>query len=168
MVCPTEKKYLMIVSVLKHSHPSALGYGSPGRALDPSPIYGSTALPSNSIRCRGMNSPLGTDFIDMGYEAGWISTEFNWTTWNSTEEGERLLADPNEIATADVDQLMKLMTAIVQVDRFMEGALGGYFDNGTVLAIVERAESILRSGESVSGKLKHYTWERSTALPSPG
>ena len=120
-----------------------VGGGSPGNAIQ-MPYWD--------------HSALAGDFMKMAYEFGWVSNDFDWTDWNKTEEGSRLLRDPSTVAEADIDQLARLMTAIMRLDRFIEGSLADYFENGIALAVAERAEAILRSGTGFKGVLKHRPW----------
>jgi hypothetical protein len=103
------------------------------------------------------HSDLSQEFMAMAYKSGWVSGEFDWMKWSSSEESKRL-GDPAAIALADVDQLTKLITKIMRMERFGEGYIGSCFKRGMLLAIAERAEAILRSGEGFSGTYKHRPW----------
>jgi hypothetical protein len=119
---------------------------------------GGDGSPGNPIQMPYWDfSDLAMEFMDMAYKFGWVQ-DFDWMSWNKTEEGSRLLHDPTAIAGADVDQLARLMTAIIRLDRFAEGHLGGCFERGMVLAIAERAEAILRSGTGINGSYQHRSW----------
>jgi hypothetical protein len=69
---------------------------------------------------------------------GWIVV-FDWMTWLSSPDGRRYLEDPRFVAQAPVDDLAKLLTAIIRGDRFSEGELAGAYESGMLLAIVRRA-----------------------------
>jgi hypothetical protein len=72
-----------------------------------------------------------------------VSPEVNWPTWVTTDEAQRLLADPAAVAHATVDQLVALMTALVRGDRFNEGLLARHFETGHLRAIVRRAAQLV-------------------------
>jgi hypothetical protein len=67
---------------------------------------------------------------------------FDWGAWLTTEEGRRLSTDKAALAEANVDQLIRLLTAIVRSDRFSEGSLAGAFESGLLEAIVRRAAAL--------------------------
>lgn len=77
---------------------------------------------------------------------GWIVTGFDWMTWLRTEDGQALHDRPDAVATASVDDLAKLITAIVRSDRFVEGSLVGAFESGLLVAIARRAAALLGDG----------------------
>lgn len=87
-------------------------------------------------------SELINRFVDMAYRVGWI-TNFDWMDWSNGPEGERFLQDKASLSNATVDNLSDIITAIVRVDRFSEGALAKSFNSGYVRALAERAEALL-------------------------
>ena len=74
---------------------------------------------------------------------GWISTGFDWMTWLQTEEGAALRDRPEALASATVDDLARLLTAIIRSDRFVEGSLAGAFESGLLARIAQRATTLL-------------------------
>jgi hypothetical protein len=82
-------------------------------------------------------------FYQAVYDLGWVSTEFDWTEWCRTPEGERLLGDPAVFAVASVEDLTRVITTCIRRDRFCEGALAGDFEEGRLLAILHRASALL-------------------------
>jgi Family of unknown function (DUF6508) len=68
---------------------------------------------------------------------------FDWTEWLRHGEGRKLFESSNAIATADGEQLAKLSLALVRQDRFVEGTLAKAYDDKILLAIAERADSLL-------------------------
>jgi len=74
---------------------------------------------------------------------GWIITGFDWITWLRTEEGAALRDRPEALAAATVDDLARLLTAIVRSDRFVEGSLAGAFESGLLSRIAQRAATLL-------------------------
>ena len=87
-----------------------------------------------------------------------IVVDFNWPEWIDTEEASRLRNDPSYLATANFDQLSKLLTVIIRQDRFAEGSLLEAFNSGLVLGILERAEAL--AGEGSSRRSKAITLSR--------
>jgi hypothetical protein len=56
-----------------------------------------------------------------------------------------LYANREAIALANVEQLAKLLTALVRRGRFSEGALARAYEDKILLSIVERVQSLLRN-----------------------
>ena len=83
-----------------------------------------------------------TRFVETAYEDGWVSPEVDWTAWIETEEARRLRDDRTAIEAATVEQLQKLLTALIRQDRFVTGALAGAFESGLLTAIVRRVEQL--------------------------
>lgn len=73
---------------------------------------------------------------------GWIEP-FDWMAWLETPVGRRLADDPAAVAGASVEDLRRLLTAIIRSDRFSEGSLAGAFESGTILAVARRAAVLL-------------------------
>ena len=70
---------------------------------------------------------------------------FDWGAWMRTPRGVALSADPVAIADATAEELLRLVTAIVRGDRFVEGNLAGAIEEGFALAICRRAAALLGS-----------------------
>ena len=103
---------------------------------------GSETLPDGSI-----TMPY-YDFSDRALEliaAMPVMHGFAWRDWIGTEEAQTLLTNHAQIAEASADQLVKLTTAIVRSDRFIEGEIAGAFESGLLAAIVRRAKVLSRS-----------------------
>ena len=47
------------------------------------------------------------------------------------------------LSNATVEQIANVITTLVRADRFSEGTLAGYFKEGLLLALAERAEALL-------------------------
>jgi hypothetical protein len=93
-------------------------------------------------------SDVANRFQKMLYDAGWIQ-DFDWPEWKDGPEGKKLFGHGQAIATADCDQLAKLLTTLVRQDRFVEGLLAKAYEDKILLAIVERAESLVASTDPV-------------------
>jgi hypothetical protein len=87
-------------------------------------------------------SDVASRFQKMLYNAGLIQ-DFNWSEWKDGPEGQNLFGHWGAIAAADCDQLAKLLTTLVRQDRFAEGLLAQAYEDKILLAIVERAESLV-------------------------
>lgn len=72
----------------------------------------------------------------------WIVV-FDWMTWLRTDEGAALRDRPEALAAAGVDDLARLLTAIVRSDRFVEGSIAGAYESGLLGRIARRAEVLL-------------------------
>ena len=81
-------------------------------------------------------------FIKTCYECGWVLTNFDWPTWQSTPEAIKLRDNPSTIASATPDQIAKLLTVLIRQERFSDGTLAGAFKSGLLGAILRRAMSL--------------------------
>ena len=80
--------------------------------------------------------PEAREFLsDLG---GWI-TPFAWPAWAESAEGQALLGHPEAVASADADDLRKLLTVYVRSERFGDGTLEAAFKSRMLSAIVRRA-----------------------------
>lgn len=68
----------------------------------------------------------------------------DWMTWAGTPDAQRLIRDPAEIEHATEDDLVHLLTTIIRGERFSDGQIAGAYERGTLLAIAERAQVLLR------------------------
>ncbi len=87
-------------------------------------------------------SDLLTRFETMTYDVGWVQ-DFDWMEWSRGSEAKMLLRGQASLAHATADQIANVITSIVRSDRFNEGAIAGYFKEGMLLALAERAEVLL-------------------------
>ncbi len=79
-----------------------------------------------------------------------ILPDFDWSHW--TEGKEILQNQTQDFNQLDVITLCKLFTAIIRADRFNDGLLVGYFENGTILKIIMALHKIV-SAQNIAGKL---------------
>lgn len=87
-------------------------------------------------------SDLLTRFETMTYDVGWVQ-DFDWMEWSRGSEAKMLLRGQASLADATADQIANVITSIVRSDRFNEGAIAGYFKDGVLLALAERAEALI-------------------------
>lgn len=87
-------------------------------------------------------SPKALAFVDAAYQYGWIQP-FAWVDWRESDEAEKLLNDRAYLAQASVEELSRLLTAIVRQDRFLDGVLLGEFRNGLMAAVARRAQVLV-------------------------
>jgi len=87
--------------------------------------------------------PTADAFRSAVGRGGWIVAGFDWMTWLQTERGAALRDRPEALAAASVDDLAKLITAIVRSDRFVEGSIAGAFESGLLTRIAQRAAALL-------------------------
>ncbi|GAB4425597.1 MAG: hypothetical protein Kow0031_05210 [Anaerolineae bacterium] len=83
-------------------------------------------------------------FIVALYEQNLIFP-FDWGNWRA--EAQRLMADPDDLANADLLTLRKLLVTHVRADRFNEGHLASVFENGHITAILNRLKAIRETME---------------------
>jgi len=80
-----------------------------------------------------ISSKLVDDFCDLCYEIG-IIINFNWMQW---EDGRDLIKNPkSDLSNLSTETLCKLITLIIREDRFSDGSLVSYFENGIILKIL--------------------------------
>lgn len=91
-------------------------------------------------------SPRMRDLLHDISAAGWVSPEVDWMTWAATEEAQRLHHDRTALAGAAVEDLQRLLTAVVRADRFSEGTIADAVESGLLTAIAARAATIAREG----------------------
>jgi hypothetical protein len=82
---------------------------------------------------------VGSRFVQMAYDSGWVIGGFDWPEWANGPEGQDLLGNRKAVSVADSEQLAKLLTVLIRQDRFDEGSLTRAFESGLLLAIAERA-----------------------------
>lgn len=81
-------------------------------------------------------------FVSQMYEAELVQP-VDWTTWRGTPNAQRLIADPAAIAAGTADDLVLLLTTIIRGERFSDGEILGAYERGTLLAIADRARTLL-------------------------
>ena len=89
-------------------------------------------------------SPEAERFVKVSYKSGWVLQDFSWVKWMDTQEAIDLRNNPAVLARAQVEQLARLLTVFIRQDRFVTGGLLGDFKSGRILAIVRRADALLR------------------------
>ncbi len=71
-----------------------------------------------------------------------ILVSFNWGDW---QEGNEIIEDENfDYNALDILGVCKLLTAIIQSERYIDGGLRDYFKDGTILKILEILDSKLK------------------------
>jgi hypothetical protein len=89
--------------------------------------------------------PVGEAFLAAVRRGGWVIAGFDWRTWLEGEEGQALRGRAGALDSASVEQLARLLTAIVRSDRFVEGSIAGAFESGLLTQIARRADALLAS-----------------------
>lgn len=100
--------------------------------------------------------PLLGEFRTTMRQWGWVSSDFDVAKWTGTRAAKSFLVTPGAIASANVDDLLRITTVLMQSGPDPRGSLAKYLDNGILLAVARRAESILLEDKPVTGKLGHY------------
>ena len=77
-----------------------------------------------------------SEFQQALYDNGWITSSFNWTDWQET--AKEYVEKPETIESADAKTIQKLFTTHVRKERFCEGHLAAMFENGHVVALLQR------------------------------
>lgn len=70
---------------------------------------------------------------------GWVKDQSRWGTWMSTRRGRVLLHEPEAAATADLDELVMMITTLLLGERFSYGYYWTHIQDGTMLAVCQRA-----------------------------
>jgi ADP-ribosyl-[dinitrogen reductase] hydrolase len=76
------------------------------------------------------------DLCDLGFVYS-----YDWPEWQ--EEAERLTMEPGALDDANLLTLMKLLTLHVRKERFSEGHLANAFEQGWIVAILERLRQLV-------------------------
>src|SRR5664280_556644 len=117
---------------------------------DPKTVFGKMVGPTGSGTMQDpltfpwfKMSEVANNFIAMAYQSGLVLEGFDWGKWGHGPEGKKLYGKRKAIAAADHQQLAKLLTLLIRNDRFSEGSLGQAYEDKILLAIVERAETLI-------------------------
>jgi uncharacterized protein DUF6508 len=94
-----------------------------------------------------MLSVTAEKFVKATYAFGWVVSDFDWQTWAETAEAVDLCENQSALGNASPEQLAKLLTWQIRVDRFVEGSLSKSFGSGMLTNILRRAQAI-RVGET--------------------
>lgn len=73
---------------------------------------------------------------------GGIMETFDWPTWAATPAAQALYHDREALASASIEDLRRIATAVLRSDRFNEGQLSDAFDSGLMAAIARRAAAL--------------------------
>lgn len=93
-------------------------------------------------------APVVTDFVQALYDHGWVWAGFDWPSW--TEHARAYVKAPENLATADVRTIRKLLTTHAREERFCEGHLASMFERGHIVAVLRRLGELRQSSEVVS------------------
>lgn len=86
------------------------------------------------------------EFYTELYDTGFVIV-FDWKSWlNQNEVYKNIETDLEEnLMSADLDTLRKLMTSYIRGDRFTEGLFEGVIINGHVTKILTRLKELLNN-----------------------
>ncbi len=101
---------------------------------DPLPSGGRSGIPSYTY------SEGFWTFIEDLYRLGFVAN-FDWPDWQ--REAEALQNDPARLRSADLTDLVKLLTVHARKDRFCDGHLAVAFQEGWFRDILDRMAAIL-------------------------
>jgi len=91
---------------------------------------------------RGSLTPTAQAFVRDAYDLGWVRDDVDWGAWSETAEATALRDDPSALARADRDQISKLLTTLIRLDRFSGGTLGSAYSSGLLTGIVRRIAAL--------------------------
>lgn len=81
-----------------------------------------------------------TSFVDLCYDMGLV-IDFDWMHW---KEGPTYVENNSEkVAEADLETVIRLVTAHIRNDRFSEGWLESLLDNGHLVILLRRLKCLL-------------------------
>ncbi|HRO15363.1 MAG TPA: DUF6508 domain-containing protein [Paracoccus sp. (in: a-proteobacteria)] len=87
------------------------------------------------------HSPMMTGFIGAACERGLV-VPFDWPEWMG-QGGDRLVhAPPEAMADYSLEDVQRVVTAILRADRFSEGALASAFEDGRMPALIRRLAAL--------------------------
>lgn len=88
-----------------------------------------------------ISEKLIEDFLSKVYENK-ILVNFNWEEW---QEGKEIIENEDfDYNTLDLLGICKLLTGIIQSESFIDGGLKNYFEDGTILKVLEIMKAKLR------------------------
>lgn len=93
----------------------------------------------------GSYAPIVEDFLELCTQDGWIKRGFNWSEWIRTDEARVLLQDSGAIASATLDQISMILTALVRQERFCNGALHEVHRTGFLQRVLARVADLASS-----------------------
>ena len=79
-------------------------------------------------------------FVNKLYQEGFVYG-FDWGSWLN-KVGEEYVRNKDNIRSADILTIQRMLTAIVRADRFNDGLLMTMIDDGIIVAILRRLEEI--------------------------
>jgi hypothetical protein len=84
-------------------------------------------------------SDHATEFVEACYQANLVQS-FDWTAW--AEKNAALAHEGKGLESADLDCIIRLVTAHFRADRFVEGHLLEVLESGLMRRILERLQEI--------------------------
>lgn len=91
------------------------------------------SMPYDSLSDRAM------EFVEACYQANLVQS-FDWSTW--AEKNAALAHEGKGLESADLDCIVRLVTAHLRADRFVEGHLLEVMRSGLMRRILERLQEI--------------------------
>lgn len=82
------------------------------------------------------------EFVQVLYGNNWVTPQFDWTEWQ--DSAKQYIESPEMVESADAATIQKLLTTHARADRFCEGHLASMFENGHILALLQRLK-VLRA-----------------------
>lgn len=79
------------------------------------------------------------------YADDWIRYVLGWPTWMASSEASAVLDDPAAMSEATPEQLARVLTVIVRLERFSDGTVAGAVRIGLVAPCLRRA-AVLAEG----------------------
>ena len=101
-------------------------------------VVGKTILEEGTFPYWEYSEPV-ENFIKTFYECVTFDN-FNWPEWQ--DEAEKYWNDPELNRVADIETCLKLLMTHIRKDRFCEGHLAAAFENGQIVAILERMKQL--------------------------
>ena len=98
---------------------------------------------------------LVVDFCSVLYDNGWVDKKFDWTSWRGAK---KFVESPEQVKVADETTIRRLFTTHLRQDRFCEGHLVAMFENGHIVALLQRlAELAAPEVHSVNSIFSTYS-----------
>lgn len=89
--------------------------------------------------------PLIHEFVEFMYKNN-LMVGFNWGSWEQGREWFRS-EDQNKYKNLNIETALKLLTAVIRNDRFVEGALVHAFKTGELPKIINRLPELSKSNK---------------------
>jgi len=87
-------------------------------------------------------SDMVSRFLNALYSNLFVQS-FDWPAWSS--QAQAYMSDPARVGEADLETLIRLFTIIARKDRFCSGTIAGFLNDGFILVLLKRLETLAKT-----------------------